>query len=237
MNFALTALRNDGLPKRVMSGYRPIYKARPDYWSSAYHEFVDGKGVETGGNSEAEVWLLTPQAYPQAFWIGRRVEVAEGTRIVGLIEVLQILNPLLKLSDTANESPPALVRQMEIPQGIKNEALWRKRCRKIHARAKDLLEGRVGIIETARAMNPLAFWTCADSNSEFELFRAIDSETLGLPAGAVRQYWAPEALESEDVRIEAAESRWREQALAAAERLVERYSWALQRKDQRSDEA
>jgi hypothetical protein len=75
---------------------------------------VDGNGVETGENGQAEVWLLTPQAYPQAFWIGRRVEVAEGTRIVGQIEVLQILNPTLKLSDSANESPPALARQMEI---------------------------------------------------------------------------------------------------------------------------
>jgi hypothetical protein len=98
VNFALTALRNDGLSKRVMSGYRPIYKVRSDYWSSAHHEFVDGNGVETGGNCQAEVWLLTPQAYPQAFWVGRRVEVAEGTRIVGLVEVLQILNPTLKLS-------------------------------------------------------------------------------------------------------------------------------------------
>jgi hypothetical protein len=86
-------------------------------------------------------------------------------------------------------------------------------------------------------MNPLAFWTRVESDSEFKLFRTIDSETLGLPVGAVRQYWAPEALAREDVRIEAAESRWRKQALAAAAKWVERYNWALQRRDSRSDEA
>lgn len=100
VNFVLTELRSDGSLKRVISGYRPIYKVRPDYWSSAHHEFVDGTSVETGGQSLAEVWLLSPEAYPHTFWIGRRVEVAEGTRIVGTIDVVEILNPLLKSSGT-----------------------------------------------------------------------------------------------------------------------------------------
>ena len=97
VDFSLTAHRSDGLLKEVISGYRPIYKVRADYWSSAHHEFVDATGVCTGQQCKAEVWLLSPEAYPHTFWIGRRIEVAEGSRVVGVADVLQILNPLLGL--------------------------------------------------------------------------------------------------------------------------------------------
>lgn len=96
-----------------------------------------------------------------------------------------------------------------MPMGITNEARWRKHCRKIHARAKDLLSGRLGVIETARAMSPLASWTRAENEPEFRLFRAITSETNHLPVGEVRAHWAPYALAREDIHIQAAEDRWR----------------------------
>lgn len=103
-------------------------------------------------------------------------------------------------------------------------------CRKIRARALDLLGGRLGVIETARAMLALANWTKVENEPEFLLFRAIASETDDLPVGNVRAHWAADALEREDIRIEAAEKRWREQALSAAEKLVERYQWATRQK-------
>jgi hypothetical protein len=127
-------------------------------------------------------------------------------------------------------------QELEIPLGITNEALWRKHCRKTRARALDLLEGRLGVIETARAMLPLARRTKVENEPEFLLFRAIASETDDLPIGDVRAYWAPDALRREDVRIQAAEQLWREQALSAAAKLVERYSWTLQKRDSRSGE-
>lgn len=118
-------------------------------------------------------------------------------------------------------------QEVQIPLGITNEALWRKRCRKIRARASDLLEGRLGVIETARAMRPLAYCTKVENEPEFQLFQAINSETHDLPIGEVRKYWSREALEREDVRIQMAENVWRERARSAAARLVERYRWAI----------
>lgn len=222
VNFTLTALRTDGTPKHVISGYRPVYKVKPDYWSSAHHEFADASGIGTGQQAQAEVWLLSPQAYPQTFWIGRRVEVAEGARVTGVADVLQILNPLLESGGFA-----ATDREIEIPQGITNEELWRKHCRQIRARASDFLEGRLGVIETARAMLPLARWAKVDGEPEFQLFRAIASETDDLPVGEVRAYWAPEALAREDVHIRAAEALWNDKVRSAVVRLVERYKWAI----------
>src|SRR5476649_2671888 len=97
VKFALTEHTIEGALKQVRSGYRPLYDVRPDYWSSAHHEFVDTDSVTTGEQSFAEVWLLSPEAYPQTFWIGRQLKVAEGSRVIGTAEVLQILNPSLRM--------------------------------------------------------------------------------------------------------------------------------------------
>lgn len=118
-------------------------------------------------------------------------------------------------------------QEFEIPTGILNEELWCKHCRKIRARALDLPEGRPGVTETARAMLPLARWTKVDGDPEFQLFRAISSETDDLPVGAVMAYGAPEALEREDLRIRADGTFWNDRAPSAAARLVERYQWTI----------
>ncbi len=74
-------------------------------------------------------------------------------------------------------------------------------------------------------MLPLARWTKVEEGPEFQLFRAIASETDDLPVGEVRAYWAPEALAREDVRIRAAEAQWNDRVQSAAAQLVERYHW------------
>ncbi|CAJ0802442.1 hypothetical protein LMG19083_03728 [Ralstonia psammae] len=96
VKFHLTARTAEGSARVVRSGYRPIYGIRPDYWSSAHHEFVNAEVAKTDEPCEAEVWLLAPEAHPHTMWIGRTIQVAEGPRIVGVAEVQQILNPLLE---------------------------------------------------------------------------------------------------------------------------------------------
>ncbi len=87
----------------------------------------------------------------------------------------------------------------------------------------------MGVIETARALYPLAVWTKVENEPDFLLFRAIESETDHLPVGPVREKWAAHALAQEDVKIRAVENHWRAQALEAATRLAERYQWAVER--------
>lgn len=96
VKFLLTARNSEGNIRVVRSGYRPAYGIRSDYWSSAHHEFVGAGTAMTDEECEAEVWLLTPEAYPHTLWVGRIVEVAEGPLIVGTGEVLQILNSVLE---------------------------------------------------------------------------------------------------------------------------------------------
>lgn len=102
VRFTLTALTHEGTLKQVRTGYRPVYKIRADYWSSAHHEFAEGGCVVTGGQCLAEVWMVTPEAYPHTLWIGRVLDVAEGSRVIGQSEIMRVLNPLLVVNGSVS---------------------------------------------------------------------------------------------------------------------------------------
>ena len=126
---------------------------------------------------------------------------------------------------------------MQPPAHITNLPQWEELCRKIHARAVDLLEERTGVIETARAISKLGYWAGLLDDPDVSTFVAIDSETDTLPVGEVRQYWATHALENEDIEIDRAERLYAATARLAAEALVERFSWALDARRRRRDES
>ena len=94
--FKLTAESVIGGPKLVLSGYHPTYDIRDDYWSSVMHEFLDVERVVTGETAAANVVFITPEVYPHSLWVGRKLTVREGNRIVGEATILDIYNPFLK---------------------------------------------------------------------------------------------------------------------------------------------
>ncbi|VVE17157.1 hypothetical protein PPN31114_02962 [Pandoraea pneumonica] len=100
--FMLTALTHEGTVKHVRTGYRPIYEILPDYWSSAHHEFAEGRSLATREQCLAEVWLSTPEAYPHTLWTGRVLDVAEGARVIGQAEIIEVVNPLLVTDSSAS---------------------------------------------------------------------------------------------------------------------------------------
>ena len=110
---------------------------------------------------------------------------------------------------------------------IHNIPQWEEHCRTIRARALDLIEGRLGVIEAARVIAKLGYWTSLREDPDVAAFVAIDSETDSLPLGEVRKLWADHALVRLDAEIEKAEGFYRQSALESAARLAERFSWAL----------
>jgi len=99
VTFELTASAEGGGPRRVLSGYRPAYDVRADYWTSVSHEFANTEGARTGERVEADVWFITPEVYPGTLWPGRVLRVAEGSRIVGTATVERVFNPVLRRAD------------------------------------------------------------------------------------------------------------------------------------------
>jgi hypothetical protein len=117
---------------------------------------------------------------------------------------------------------------MQRPEWVTNEPQWIKQCCQIRARAEDLVAERIGVIEAARALLPLIFWTRRQDDPDLAVFTHIDDESAVLPVGPERSQWAAHALEREDAKIRAIEEKWREAALRAGRCLVEKYAWSLE---------
>ena len=113
---------------------------------------------------------------------------------------------------------------MERPTWVTNEHHWRANCREIVERSRDLLDGRLGVIQAARALRGFAFRVRAEQDEDFMLFRVIDSESDALPTGVERAQWSATALAREDARIAAFEDNWRAQAREAAQNLILKYT-------------
>lgn len=79
----------------VCSGYRPGHKIHENYISSGEHQYIDSEWVSLGESANTKLWLITPEVYPASIWIGRELEVSEGTNIVGKFIVTGVLNETL----------------------------------------------------------------------------------------------------------------------------------------------
>lgn len=118
------------------------------------------------------------------------------------------------------------------PDHVRNVALWEEDCRRIHARAGDLIEGRLGIIEAARTLWSLAHYTGLESDTDLATFEMILTATV-LPIDADRSRCAPELAEQLDAEIARIERHFRDSALASAESLARRFEWALEARNER----
>jgi hypothetical protein len=116
---------------------------------------------------------------------------------------------------------------MKPPKGVTDEAKWIRHCCQIHSRAKELREGKISLAEASVALGPLASWTRAESERDFEVFRQLRDELIELPTGRERKRWSDHALAREDVKIQAVEDKWRNKAIKAAANLEAKYAWSI----------
>lgn len=100
-NFYLFSSSITGRLSPVRSGYRPHHKIHENYLASGEHQYLESEEVGPGETSEVQIWFTTPYAYPQSIWSGRVIQVYEGGKIIGELEVLKVLNPLLLVSPDA----------------------------------------------------------------------------------------------------------------------------------------
>ena len=96
------------------------------------------------------------------------------------------------------------------------------RSRERVARGNDQLSAEASV-----ALGPLASWTRAESERDFEVFRRLRDELIELPIGRERKHWAADALAREDVKIHAIEEKWRTKAMKAAGNLETKFAWSL----------
>ncbi len=84
-----------GRPAPVSSGYRPHHAVREDLLTTGLHEYLDTDLVHPGESARANIVLLTPEQYPKCLWVGRILQVQEGTHLVARAKITHIFNPTL----------------------------------------------------------------------------------------------------------------------------------------------
>jgi hypothetical protein len=117
---------------------------------------------------------------------------------------------------------------MQRPDSIRNEPKWIVDCSRIRARAQELIDEKISLIDAALALQKLAVWTHAQTDPDLSVFDWIIADLAGLPIGSERSYWAEHALAREDSRIKVVVDKWQQPALEAARRIVDRYVWTLE---------
>ncbi|MCZ8075013.1 MAG: hypothetical protein O9341_12865 [Paucibacter sp.] len=74
----------------VTSGYQPQHALHENYQSSGRHTYPDHGLVRPGEMARVEVHLISPEVYPHCLWEGRVLDVLEGSRQVGTLEITRI---------------------------------------------------------------------------------------------------------------------------------------------------
>ena len=77
-------------------GYRPTHLIVDNQWAIGLHRYYEVDSVPPGGSAKGTVTFLSPEAYPHSLWVGKKIDIYEGARIVGYATVIKIYNPLLQ---------------------------------------------------------------------------------------------------------------------------------------------
>lgn len=93
--FHLLTSQESGRRNPVLSGYRPIHRLHENYLTSGYHEYSGVSQVAPGETAKVAVWFITPDVYPNSLWVGREIEVMEGSKVMGRLMVTKILNSVV----------------------------------------------------------------------------------------------------------------------------------------------
>ena len=83
----------------VNDGYRPAHLITDNYLTTGIHHYYGVENVPPNGTAKGTITFLSPESYPHCLWIGKVINIQEGTRIVGYATVLNIFNQLLRLDD------------------------------------------------------------------------------------------------------------------------------------------
>lgn len=80
----------------VVDGYRPAHLVVDNYLTTGIHHYYGACSVPPDGTAKGTITFLSPEAYPHCLWIGKKINIQEGARIVGYATITDIYNPLLR---------------------------------------------------------------------------------------------------------------------------------------------
>ena len=77
-------------------GYRPAHLVCDNYLTTGIHHYYETDSVSPNGTAKGTITFLSPRAYPHCLWVGKKINIQEGARIVGYATIIKIFNPILQ---------------------------------------------------------------------------------------------------------------------------------------------
>lgn len=87
---------NEVRKKPANDGYRPAHLVIDNYLTTGIHHYYDVDSVPPNGTAKGTITFITPEEYPHCLWVGKKINIQEGSRIVGCATITDIFNPLLQ---------------------------------------------------------------------------------------------------------------------------------------------
>lgn len=79
----------------AVDGYRPAHLITYSYLTTGVHHYYKMNAVPPNGTATGTITFLSPEVYPHCLWIGKKINIQEGARVVGYATITKIFNPLL----------------------------------------------------------------------------------------------------------------------------------------------
>lgn len=79
----------------AVDGYRPAHLITENYLTTGVHHYYQMDEVLPNGVAKGTITFLSPEAYPYCLWVGKRINIQEGARVVGHATITKIFNPIL----------------------------------------------------------------------------------------------------------------------------------------------
>ena len=77
-------------------GYRPAHLVTDNYLTTGLHHYYGVESIPPNGTAKGTITFLSPASYPHCLWVGKKIRIQEGDRIVGYATITSIYNPLLR---------------------------------------------------------------------------------------------------------------------------------------------
>ena len=113
----------------VADGYRPAHLVTENYLTTGIHHYYEVDSVPPNGTAKGTIAFLSPEAYPHCLWIGKKINIQEGERIVGYATIIDIYNPILE-NEEVNLYVKSLIAVLDCAEKEKtailngNASLW-----------------------------------------------------------------------------------------------------------------
>ena len=87
---------NDTRKTPASDGYRPAHLVKDNYLTTGIHHYFEVDSVPPNGTVKGTITFISPESYTNCLWIGKKINIQEGERIVGFATIIDIYNSILE---------------------------------------------------------------------------------------------------------------------------------------------